>query len=94
MKEIVQAERIATDYSWQENASCRGVDAELFFPATEEEAIPAKTICATCPVRTACLAFALERKERFGIWGGLTERDRGRLTPAAREQIVREASAA
>lgn len=89
-----QMEGTATGYTWQESASCRGVDAEMFFPGTEDEALPAKTICSTCPVRVACLAFALERKERFGVWGGLTERERNRLSPAAREQIVREASAA
>ena len=94
MRRIVQTDRVAADYTWQERASCRGVDAELFFPATEEDATPAKAICATCPVRTACLAFALERNEKFGVWGGLTERERGRLSPAAREQIAREASAA
>ena len=94
MSRIVQTDRVTTDYSWQERASCRGVDAELFFPATEEEAVPGKAICATCPVRVACLAFALERNEKFGIWGGLTEKERNRLSPMAREQILREASAA
>jgi WhiB family redox-sensing transcriptional regulator len=92
MRGIVQTERIATDYSWQERGSCRGVDSELFFPASEDEAISGKAICTTCPVRVACLAFALERNERFGIWGGLTERERGRLSPTAREQIVRDAA--
>ena len=90
----VQTERNAVDYSWQERGSCRGVDAELFFPASEEEASPAKAICETCPVRLACLAFAVERNERFGVWGGLTERERARLSPTARERIVREASEA
>lgn len=80
-------------YSWQIDAACRGVDAELFFPATEEEALGAKAVCDTCPVRLACLAFALERNERFGVWGGLTEKERSRLTPAARESILREAAA-
>ncbi|MGH2786035.1 MAG: WhiB family transcriptional regulator [Actinomycetota bacterium] len=95
MGRIVATERMmTTGYTWQEQSSCRGVDAELFFPATEEEAVSGKAICATCPVRVACLAFALERNERFGIWGGLTEKERGRLSPTAREQIVREASAA
>ena len=94
MRRIVQTDRVAADYTWQERASCRGVDAELFFPATDEEAVPAKAICGSCPVRMACLAFALERNEKFGVWGGLTERERGRLSPAAREQIAREASAA
>jgi hypothetical protein len=81
-------------YSWQTEASCRGVDSELFFPATEDESVPAKAICETCPVRLACLAFALERNERFGIWGGLTEKERARLSPAARDAIRRQAAAA
>jgi WhiB family redox-sensing transcriptional regulator len=81
-------------YSWQVDASCRGVDAELFFPPTEEEAGTAKAICETCPVRLTCLAFALERNERFGVWGGLTEKERGRLSPAARDAIRRQAAAA
>jgi WhiB family transcriptional regulator, redox-sensing transcriptional regulator len=81
-------------YSWQSEASCRGVDAELFFPATEDEAMPAKAICEQCPVRVACLAFALERNEKFGVWGGLTEKERARLSPAARESIKRQAAAA
>lgn len=81
-------------YSWQAEASCRGVDAELFFPPTEEEASTAKAICGTCPVRLSCLAFALERNERFGVWGGLTEKERGRLSPAARDAIRRQAAAA
>lgn len=81
-------------YSWQVDASCRGVDAELFFPATEDEAASAKAICDTCPVRLACLAFAIERNERFGVWGGLTEKERARLSPAARDAIRRQAAAA
>ncbi|MGH2728418.1 MAG: WhiB family transcriptional regulator [Actinomycetota bacterium] len=89
-----QTEQNATDYTWQERGSCRGVDPELFFPSSEEQAIPAKAICGACPVRLACLAFAIERNERFGIWGGLSERERARLPAAARERIVREAAAA
>lgn len=81
-------------YSWQVDGSCRGVDAELFFPPTEDESAPAKAICETCPVRLACLAFALERNERFGVWGGLTEKERARLSPAARDAIRRQAAAA
>jgi WhiB family redox-sensing transcriptional regulator len=56
--------------------------------------VPAKAICETCPVRLACLAFALERNEKFGVWGGLTEKERARLSPAARENIRRQAAAA
>jgi WhiB family redox-sensing transcriptional regulator len=84
----------AENYSWQADASCRGVDSELFFPPTEDESGPAKAICQTCPVRLACLAFSLERNERFGVWGGLTEKERARLSPAARDAIRRQAAAA
>ncbi len=84
---------LAEDYSWQARGACRGADPELFFPATEEDAEVAKSYCATCPVRVTCLAFAIERNERFGVWGGLTEKERARLTPAARERIIRHAAA-
>ncbi|MFY9585943.1 MAG: WhiB family transcriptional regulator [Actinomycetota bacterium] len=84
---------LGADYSWQAEGACRGADPELFFPPTEEEAAVAKSFCATCPVRVACLAFSIERNERFGVWGGLTEKERARLTPAAREQILRQAAA-
>lgn len=84
---------LSEDYSWQARGACRGADPELFFPPTEEEAAVAKGYCATCPVRVACLAFSIERNERFGVWGGLTEKERARLTPAAREQIIRQAAA-
>jgi len=84
---------LGRDYSWQTEASCRGVDPETFFPATDEEAAAAIAICETCPVRLACLAFSLERNERYGVWGGLTEKERAKLSPAARENIRRQAAA-
>lgn len=65
--------------SWRQSAACRGVDPEIFYPASEEEAEVAKTVCAACPVREACLEFALASRERDGVWGGATERDRRRL---------------
>jgi WhiB family redox-sensing transcriptional regulator len=81
-------------WTWHSEASCRGVDAELFFPGNDEEAVPAKAICETCPVRNPCLAFALERGERYGVWGGMTERERARLSPAAKQAILRKATQA
>lgn len=65
--------------SWQNRAACRGVDTNIFFPATEEEAEPAKLICGNCPVREACLEHALADREREGVWGGATERERRRI---------------
>ena len=86
-------DKLGKDYSWQAEGSCRGVDPEMFFPATDEEASAAIAICETCPVRLTCLAFALERNERYGVWGGLAEKERAKLSPAAREDIRRQAAA-
>ena len=65
--------------SWRQHAACRGADPDIFYPATDEEAEEAKAVCATCPVRQACLEYALANRERDGVWGGLTERERRRL---------------
>jgi WhiB family transcriptional regulator, redox-sensing transcriptional regulator len=65
--------------SWRQSAACRGVDPEIFYPASDEEAAVAKAVCASCPVRQACLEFALASRERDGVWGGATEKDRRRL---------------
>lgn len=69
------------ELAWREQAACRDHRApEVFFPdpggQAAETVAAAKQRCALCPVRAACLAYALARKERFGVWGGLTERER------------------
>ena len=61
-----------TDTGWRDDAACRGLDTDVFFPLTDEDAGPAKEICATCPVREACLEFALQTRQADGVWGGLT----------------------
>jgi WhiB family redox-sensing transcriptional regulator len=67
--------------AWRKRAACRGLDAEIFFPAIDDEAgaAEAKAICAACPVRQPCLEHALAAREREGIWGGMTERERRRI---------------
>jgi len=65
--------------SWRKRAACQGVDPEVFYPGSDEEAGAAKAICATCPVREACLEHALAAREREGVWGGATERERRRI---------------
>jgi WhiB family transcriptional regulator, redox-sensing transcriptional regulator len=65
--------------TWRKRAACRGIDPEVFFPVTDEDAEEAKAICATCPVREACLEYALAHREREGVWGGATERERRRI---------------
>jgi WhiB family transcriptional regulator, redox-sensing transcriptional regulator len=64
---------------WQELAACYGLDPEVFFPTTEEEAGLALSCCSVCEVRDMCLAWAVRNGERYGVWGGTTEQQRRRL---------------
>ena len=63
-------------FDWQARGLCRGVEAEVFFPVSEEDAWRAKEICGTCVVRETCLTFSLQNRERYGVWGGVTEKER------------------
>ncbi len=65
--------------SWRQRAACRGVDPDIFYPASDEDADEAKAVCGVCPVREACLEYALVNRERDGVWGGATERERRRM---------------
>ena len=65
--------------SWRQRASCRGVDPDVFYPVSDEDAEEAKEICDQCTVRTPCLEYALANRERDGVWGGATERERRRI---------------
>lgn len=69
----------APDMSWYELGDCRGVDPDLFFPERGASTEEAKAVCAGCAVREQCLEFALTNGEKFGIWGGLSERERRRI---------------
>jgi len=64
---------------WQDRAACRGISPEVFYPATDEEADAAKAVCSQCPVAEPCLEHALSEREREGVWGGATERERRRI---------------
>lgn len=70
---------MAMNLSWRQHGACKGVDPDVFYPVSDEEAEPAKAICATCPVREPCLEYALATRERDGVWGGATERERRRM---------------
>jgi WhiB family transcriptional regulator, redox-sensing transcriptional regulator len=65
--------------SWQDRALCAETDPEAFFPEKGGSTREAKRTCRACEVRGECLDYALEHGERFGIWGGLSERERRRL---------------
>ena len=69
--------------SWQADSLCAQTDPEAFFPEKGGSTREAKKICASCEVRTNCLEYALENDERFGIWGGLSERERRKLRKRA-----------
>lgn len=67
------------EMSWQERALCAQTDPEAFFPEKGGSTREAKKVCVSCEVRAECLEYALENDERFGIWGGLSERERRKL---------------
>ncbi|HET9730737.1 MAG TPA: WhiB family transcriptional regulator [Acidimicrobiia bacterium] len=88
---------LPTRVDWMEEAACRAIDTDIFFPSSDADAAAAKAVCATCPVREACLEHALEtRPAPEGIWGGLTHIERHRVIrrrqKAARKQRKTEAA--
>ena len=70
---------VLTELEWQERALCAQTDPEAFFPEKGGSTREAKRICVGCEVKAECLEYALGSDERFGIWGGLSERERRRL---------------
>lgn len=66
----------AADLDWQEQALCAQTGADFFFPEPGSSVREAKRICAMCEMRPACLDYALSNDERFGVWGGLSEKER------------------
>lgn len=75
-----------TGEEWRDFALCAETDPEAFFPEKGASTREARQVCRACPVRAECLEYALDHHERFGIWGGLSERERRKLT-AARESV-------
>lgn len=73
-----EAARQSSD-EWWDRAACRGLDPQIFFPPSDEEAGPAKAVCELCDVQHDCLEWALHRREKNGVWGGASERDRRRI---------------
>jgi WhiB family redox-sensing transcriptional regulator len=69
--------------SWQADSLCAQTDPEAFFPEKGGSTRDAKKICTSCEVKAQCLEYALQNDERFGIWGGLSERERRKLRKRA-----------
>jgi WhiB family redox-sensing transcriptional regulator len=97
--QAIDPSRLPADFwSWRLWAACRKSDSELFFSPDGERGTAkrrreraAKAICACCPVREDCAAYAIGNRERYGVWGGLSEyereliwRDLGTVSPAER----------
>jgi WhiB family transcriptional regulator, redox-sensing transcriptional regulator len=78
--EITVSLPLALPGHWQDEAACADADADLFFSIDEEDQRRALSLCDACPVRTECLEHAIAHGEPYGIWGGLREQDRRRLT--------------
>ena len=79
----VRSEIADQPLGWQADALCAETDPEAFFPEKGGSTRAAKRICDSCEVRQQCLEYALENDERFGIWGGLSERERRKLRKRA-----------
>jgi WhiB family redox-sensing transcriptional regulator len=77
------ADEVAAELEWQERALCAQTDPEAFFPEKGGSTREAKRVCMSCEVRVECLDHALANDERFGIWGGLSERERRRVKKRA-----------
>ncbi len=78
--------------AWQEYANCLGVDPDLFFPERGASTREAKEVCRGCVVQGECLEYALTNGEKFGIWGGMSERERRRIR--RQRALERQAAAA
>ncbi len=80
---MIAVTSITPTANWREFAECRGVDPSVFHPDDEEEnefaGEAAKQVCFACPVREVCLEHAIAVREKHGVWGGLTARERRRL---------------
>lgn len=74
--------------AWQDEAVCATADPEIWHPEKGGSTKEAKKICRGCPVRHPCLQYAMETGQRFGIWGGLSERERRLLSRSDRGVIA------
>ena len=77
--ERLDIESIPLPPPWTEDALCAQIDHEEFFPEKGGSTREAKKVCAMCPVTAKCLEYALDNNERWGVWGGMSERERRKL---------------
>lgn len=84
---------VDTTYLPPEGGACEETDPEAFFPEKGDSNRGAKRVCAGCDIREACLEWALTHDERFGVWGGMSTRDRDTFVEERRRRIRRESAA-
>lgn len=77
--DILRALLAGRQPDWYEDALCAQTDPEAFYPEKGGSTREAKRVCLACEVRDQCLTYALDNDERFGIWGGLSERERRKV---------------
>lgn len=85
-----EAPELAVDHllsrpNWMNDGACIGTPTEDFFPTSGADHQPAKAICARCTVSEDCLAYAIDRPDLHGVWGGTSERERQRMRRQARQ---------
>lgn len=79
-----------SDEDWYSQALCPETDPDAFYPEKGGSTAEAKKVCRGCPVRKQCLQWALDNDERFGVWGGMSDRERRRLKRGAPSEWVGE----
>lgn len=62
--------------SWSDDAACKGVDIDIFFSLDDADQRQALQLCRSCPVQQECLRYAIDQREMYGIWGGMSESER------------------
>lgn len=83
MKEHLKTKLLTYNEPWMQDAACASVDPELWFPERGGNNEEARAICARCPVVAECREYALRNKERYGLWGNTSEKDRRKLWKGA-----------
>ena len=92
LQKALLVDRLDGELAWQDEANCKGAKADLFFPERGASTRTAKGICRECQVRLDCLEFAITTSEKFGIWGGMSERERRRVRKERQIAAERRAS--
>jgi WhiB family transcriptional regulator, redox-sensing transcriptional regulator len=76
-------------FAMEGEPACKGMDTNMFFPKVGESAEKAKAVCATCPIQEPCREHAIEA-EKWGLWGGLAERERRRIRYQRRREALKK----